>query len=607
MNGTGNVWWSFGNTSTGKLTFYYTNGTGQYIIGTTTLNLNEWYHIACTCTTGGLISFWINGIFETSASVSGTPQISNIFTIGRNNTGSNRYSDLYFRDLRLNSSCLYTSQFIPSRQPLLPVNNTILLIQTSPIPTMNINGSLTANSIYNLQVDNIEDFEFPPSPMTNFITVCSDGLTYVSSSSSYHTGTTYWADWYAFNKHNSINDTSDECWHAKNLVYNNAGWYNSTTYSTVINGTTVYGEWIQLQMPNTIIVTKYRFYARVNNSSYLPTNFYLIGSLNGSTWSQIDYRENIIMSSGYTPTNINSYINFYIPNNSTAYNYYRIVVTKCNTNNYMAIGEIVFYGKKTIVNQIANASILRTLTTNDLNVGIGTTNPKGRLHIVNPHPFDETLILGGGAYYTYFNGSQIRFCNGNLDYSHFIGTRHLSTASNGNSIDFYCASSNQLNNINGGTKFVMSIIGSGNVGIGLTNPSYALDLSGSTARKLTSATWTYSSDKRVKEDIITADYNMCYNVLSNLDLKYFEWTNNIKEFSEISDRHTIGWIADDVELYLSKSVTIEETRYGLSNFKSLNVDQIYTNMYGSIKKLIIDIEELELKNLEYEKILNSKQ
>jgi hypothetical protein len=615
MNTVGNIWWSFGNTSTGKLSFYYFTPTvASYIIGSTTLNLNEWYHIAVTCTTGGVISLWLNGVVEITATVSGTPQVSNVLTICRTNIGGiNTYSDLYFRDLRITQSCLYTTSFIPPKEPLTPSMTvyTLLLLQTSPVSTMNNKGSLNANSIYNMQVNNIEDFEFPPSAMTgsgttnNYTTVCSDGLSYTVTCSSEDpfSSVVFWQCWNAFNKLNSLNDNSDSSWHAKYAIYTNNGWYNSTQFSTVISGTTVYGEWIQLQMQNSIILTKYRLYARINASSYIPTNFYLVGSLDGSTWTTIDYQENVYMTSGYTFANHNSYINFYLSNNTTAYKYFRIVVTKCDTNSWMAIGEIVFYGKKTIANQVRNASILRTITTNDLNVGIGTTNPKGRLHIVNPHPYDETLILGGGAS-TNFNGSQIRFCNGNLDYSHFIGSRHNAGDVNGNSIDFYCATSNQSNNIIGGSKFVMSIIGSGNVGIGLTNPSYALDISSDSVRKITTNTWTFSSDKRIKEDIVIADYNICYNVLSNLDLKYFEWTNNIKEYTELSDRHVLGWIADDVELYLPKAVIIEKERYGLSNFKSLNIDQIYANMYGAIKKIMSDIEELELKNLKYEEILN---
>ena len=142
----------------------------------------------------------------------------------------------------------------------------------------------------------------------------------------------------------------------------------------------------------------------------------------------------------------------------------------------------------------------------------------------------------------------------------------------------------------GGSLYV-----SNNIGIGITNPTYLLELASDSAIKPGTNTWTISSDVRLKEDITIANYNECYNVLSNLDLKYYKWREDISELgiSAIKDRHKLGWIAQDVENVLPKSVDIIPELYGLSNIKTLNTDQIYACMYGTIKYLINENNELK--------------
>jgi hypothetical protein len=597
--------WSFGNTSTGYLGLYYFNNGLIYVTGIKTqLSLNTWYHIAFTVS-GTTITLWINGISEISASISGTLNATTLavcyLMIGRYNNNS---PNLYFRDLRINKNCLYTANFIPPTYiSSTKDTNTLLLIQTSPIYNVNINGSLNSTSINNLQSYNIQDFEYPPYSMTANTTVFSDGQYIASCSSKYIDSTAYDA-WYAFNK-----TYSADFWHSQTYYSNTTGISSGGSSTTNIDGSGTYsGEWLQLQLPKSILLTKYRLYNRSAYGNQFPCGFKLFGSTTGINWFTLDTQDNIFMGSSYynqTPfVSRDGYITFYIKNNSNLYNYYRLSVNKSypyNGNTVTVIGELVLYGKDSTSSQL-NSSILKTIYTNDLNVGIGTTNIQGKLHIYNPNPTEETLILTNGGSSTEFNKPQIRFSwNGTTDYSHFIGTRH-NTIPAGNCIDFYCCNGNLANSINVGTTLVMTLEGSGYVGLGITNPSYQLDLSTDSARKGVSGTWLGGSDKRIKENIEIADYTMCYNVLSNLDLKYFKWTDTIEQYRNVFDRHKLGWIADDVELYLPKAVIIENERYGLKNFKNLNADQIYTNMYGTIKKLIKDIDKIkeENKNIEFQ-------
>lgn len=67
--------------------------------------------------------------------------------------------------------------------------------------------------------------------------------------------------------------------------------------------------------------------------------------------------------------------------------------------------------------------------------------------------------------------------------------------------------------------------------------------------------WADSSDLRIKKTIEDADCSILYNLVKNLKLKYYSY---IDEYADvIKDKHRIGWIADDVEKYFPKAITVQ--------------------------------------------------
>jgi hypothetical protein len=466
-------------------------------------------------------------------------------------------------------------------------------------------GIGTTNPLYNLDIKGklntttIEDYEYPPSALTNYTTTLSDGIYTVSTSGEWGGGISYTA----FNK-----SFTDVGWHtnATTAAYDASGNHIATTTTTNIDGSGTYkGEWLQLQLPDSIKLSKYKIFCRYNTANYFPRAWKLLGSSNNSTWTTLDFKDEIL----YT-NSISYYTTFNITNNNY-YNYYRIVINKSNSGSYSAMAELVLYGRKKT--DILNYNYNQNITTLENNIGIGTTNPVGRLQINNMNITDDTLILTNGGLSTDFTRPQIRFgYNGSTNYGHFIGTRHDANATgstgNGNSIDFYCANSNYncgtsqggcLNNtITNGSRLVMTICGSGNVGIGNTNPSYQLQLTTDSAAKPgAGGLWTIASDIRLKTNISVADYNRCYEVMSNLDLKKYTWRDDIPELNSncIRDRTSLGWIADDVLLHYPKAVNSNNIMYGLSNVLDLNAGQIYACMYGTIKYLMMENTELKSK------------
>jgi hypothetical protein len=136
-----------------------------------------------------------------------------------------------------------------------------------------------------------------------------------------------------------------------------------------------------------------------------------------------------------------------------------------------------------------------------------------------------------------------------------------------------------------------------NVGLGTSTPAYLLTLASDSAAKPSTNTWTVSSDQRLKENIEEADYDTCYNVIKNLPLKRYTWKSDAYTTEQVKDRSRLGWIAQDVEAVFPKAIDIVPFS-GSGNFyiedcKSLNADQIYAAMYGTVKKLIQENETLK--------------
>jgi len=135
-------YWSFGAISTGAVTFYYYNGSAQYINTTQTLSLNTWYHLAFSYAGSGNFYIFINGFIipANTNTISGTPQMGSSatpcgLTIGQCNTTVT--TNAYISNIRLvnggSGSALYTSAFAVPTQPLgLAQNGTTVALYRVP-------------------------------------------------------------------------------------------------------------------------------------------------------------------------------------------------------------------------------------------------------------------------------------------------------------------------------------------------------------------------------------------------------------------------------------------------------------------------------------------
>ena len=153
----------------------------------------------------------------------------------------------------------------------------------------------------------------------------------------------------------------------------------------------------------------------------------------------------------------------------------------------------------------------------------------------------------------------------------------------------------------------------------------ALQLLSDQAYKPIAGQWAATSDLRLKENIVTASIDLCYDGVKNLPLKYFTWKDEIMEERPL-DGSVLGWIAQDVKKVFPKAVqtgsfTTFSTFTGsaaitgsngetilkpggryqdvlagseiIEDRHTLQADQITKMMYGAIQKLQEKVEALE--------------
>jgi hypothetical protein len=132
-----------------------------------------------------------------------------------------------------------------------------------------------------------------------------------------------------------------------------------------------------------------------------------------------------------------------------------------------------------------------------------------------------------------------------------------------------------------------------NVGPIAGTPVFQLQVGVDRASKPTTNTWTIFSDERIKKFITLADLDVCYSTIKAMPLKYFEWDYGSNNVVEVKDKHSLGFIAQDVEKVFPKAVDTIEEMYGFSNFKTLNTDQLIKMSHGALQKVMERVEALE--------------
>ena len=166
-----------------------------------------------------------------------------------------------------------------------------------------------------------------PLPMTSNV---SQG--YVASSSSvFVTSDPNVEDLYAYKAFDNNDLVGFACADGSYNPNNNGAHLNTNHVTTLTDGTSYQGEWLQLQMPTSIIPSSYKLQPRPNDVTNYggirsPLEFVLVGSNNGSDWELVDSQNLGTWGSSVTRSfNVTSTMPF---------SYYRLVVQRLDTSSY---------------------------------------------------------------------------------------------------------------------------------------------------------------------------------------------------------------------------------------------------------------------------------
>ena len=180
----------------------------------------------------------------------------------------------------------------------------------------------------------------------------------------------------------------------------------------------------------------------------------------------------------------------------------------------------------------AGASVAAVTITGAGNVGIGAASPGAKLTV-----FGNNGTFGMSAFFS-LSSSVAGIAMGNTGTVGYI--QGATTATSGLS----AAIGLQVNG--------------GNVGIGTASPNYKLDLFTDSAGKPgVGGLWTVVSDERIKTDITPADLDRCYEIVKSVPLKHFGFAPGVYTDDQINDKHSLGWIAQDVQKVFSKAVSVK--------------------------------------------------
>ena len=355
----------------------YTNGVTTTVSGVS--YAGEWIQLQCP------LGFILKGYSLQAANTYNTnfPEMASSWVIAGSNDGSTwslidaRSGQSYTAAAQINNYSINnnTNAFKYYRIIIRFINNAstdYAIIGEWRLFSNSISNALTvinnnnATNISNQYSDIVS--EYPPAAMTANSTTLSSlnygNGTYVVSVSSTYAG---YIGYGIFDKLN--NATTGTGWACANAGYSTGNIspapYTAGTYTTIVSGTSIGGEWFQIQLPLAIVISSYTFETAVgigvDRYYQAPASWVLAGSNDGTTWTTVDSRANILNWSASIPTQT------FTCSTSNPYSYYRFIAlaiigtTSTAYGHYFSCGELRYYGAPAINNTFVQN------TTNSIN------------------------------------------------------------------------------------------------------------------------------------------------------------------------------------------------------------------------------------------------
>jgi len=226
----------------------------------------------------------------------------------------------------------------------------------------------------------------------------------------------------------------------------------------------------------------------------------------------------------------------------------------------------------------------RMRITSSGNVGIGTSSPSYLLQVQDTVNQTPLLYIKNGGTDGCFNALTLE---SSTTADKNIGIQFVNQGAVKGGISY--GQSNTINVYNGTTNTNgININSSGNVGIGITSPGVALDVSGA-IRATGDITAFYTSDRTLKTNI--ENISNPINKVKELNGVSYNWTEAAqKKYNHLNDQKEVGVIAQDVEKVLPEMVAQRE-----DGTKAVRYERMCALLIECVKDLQNQIDELKDK------------
>jgi hypothetical protein len=306
-----------------------------------TFTTNVWYHIICSYSGGGNNTvnskIYINGVEQTNTHVPSGNSTSTLTlpTTGKLTIGDYLYGGDYgmgdgnIGNVRLYSKALNADQikelydyqkdyFLGSKSQVTLYKGHLGVGVTEPSGQLELAGD-----------ERIQ--EYPPRGMTGWETYMEGHGVFRAGKSGHDAYLGSWDRWKVFNKgFTASGGTTGDAYHGEQSYSSSTGLY---TGSESLGG--IFGDYFILDMPYKISLKHINVTSANQNRS--PTEFIILGSNDGSTWTQIKNFSSAFTGSGQTlPFQVNS---------TEYFSYFGLVVTKIvASDGYLMLSEWQLFG-----------------------------------------------------------------------------------------------------------------------------------------------------------------------------------------------------------------------------------------------------------------------
>jgi hypothetical protein len=507
----------------------------NFDFGTNTLD-NNWHHLSWSISSSGQWTVYLDGVNQNTTQnkkiANNTYNTSHIFWHVYNGNTAQVFG--YIEDFRIYNYVLSAAE-IATLYNINSVPKTDTYSLNFPVPTIadiNNNSNIVLRGDYDIALSTSNSVIIPkagqyiPKP-TTFINYSVERMyppvRNFTAATTAVSGQTYGNGTYVVS-FSSTGGASVDPWTCFNTTSTVGGHWATGRYTAgVFNNTSFIvagylGDWVKIQLPVAIKLTRFNFVSRPTYQVRSPKDFKIYGSNDNITWVELVNKTD----AAYNASNIYEQTT---PEITNTYTYYGLVVNKIFTgtnDNTLNFDEWYIYGTEVLTSSLSL-----------------------RYNLLNP------ILDPIGAQWTY--------------------------------------SSNNTN-----------VYHMGSVGIGTTSPEYNLDVRGAiyssvggyTQTGLT--TWSITSDRRIKENITRASYDICLENVKNIELYNFNFKNNCVN---TNDKHQLGFIAQEVQQVYPKAVEVGKmilnTNEAISDILTLNTTQIDYTLYGAVKNLIEKIEDID--------------